>query len=485
LGEGALLNEVKRRLLASAFKFFDLGLVVLSFGLATILVASQAGNVSPMEFLSTKVKLWNCLIFAVMLFAWHLIFCLFGLYESKRLATAHSEIIDAMKATTLVAIFLILSAAVFTIRMVTPAFLLLFWALGTASVAIGRLTIRRLLGMIRRRGRNLHYILILGTNPRAVNFASRVESKPELGYRVLGFVDDEWEGIAGFLGMEYPLCCNLDGLAEYLRCNVVDEVAMYLPVRSFYEYACRAAALCKQHGIIMRFDSDILDLRTARFRAEEFDDDQQITVCTGALEGWPLLLKRVIDLAVSLALLILLSPLLVVIAVLIKFTSEGPIFFLQERVGLNKRRFLIYKFRTMVPNAEKMLAQLEALNEVSGPVFKIKNDPRLTSIGKLLRRTSIDELPQLLNVLRGEMSLVGPRPMAVRDFEGFSEDWQRRRFSILPGITCLWQVNGRSSIPFQKWMEMDMQYIEQWSLWLDVKILARTIPAVWKGIGAA
>ena len=138
----------------------------------------------------------------------------------------------------------------------------------------------------------------------------------------------------------------------------------------------------------------------------------------------------------------------------------------------------------MVRGADKMQAELEMLNEVSGPVFKIKNDPRRTRIGAFLRRTSIDELPQLLNVLKGDMSLVGPRPLPVRDYEGFNEDWQRRRFSIRPGITCLWQVNGRSSITFEKWMQLDLQYMDEWSLWLDLKILMRTVPAVLKGSGA-
>jgi lipopolysaccharide/colanic/teichoic acid biosynthesis glycosyltransferase len=168
----------------------------------------------------------------------------------------------------------------------------------------------------------------------------------------------------------------------------------------------------------------------------------------------------------------------------IKLTSRGPVFFAQERIGLNKRRFLTYKFRTMIPNAEKMMSEIEHLNEVSGPVFKIKNDPRLTPVGKFLRRASIDELPQLLNVLKGDMSLVGPRPMAIRDYEGFNEDWQRRRFSVRPGITCLWQVNGRSEVPFHRWMELDMQYIEKWSFWLDLKILLQTIPAVVRGTGS-
>jgi len=479
------MNEIKRRLLVNALKLIDLGIVVVSFGLATIVVPPNGGAVPLLEFLSVKVKLWNFLIFALMLLVWHFIFSLFGLYESKRLASLHSEAIDAAKATTLVSVSLMLSATVFTIRMATPDFLLSFWAFSTALLVSGRLFIRQLLGALRRRGRNLHHVLILGTNSRAIAFASRIDAKPELGYRILGFVDNDWEGTPGFLASGYTLCCTFEGLTDYLRRSVVDEVAIYLPLRSFYEHALQVAAICEQQGIMMRFDSDIFDLKSARYRAEELDGDPQITVYTGMLEGWPLLVKRIFDITISLVLLVLLLPLFLVVAILIKLTSNGPVFFLQERVGRNKRRFRIHKFRTMIPNAEQMLAELEAMNELSGPVFKIKNDPRLTPIGKYLRRTSIDELPQLLNVLKGEMSLVGPRPMAVRDFEGFSEDWQRRRFSIRPGITCLWQINGRNSIPFHQWMELDMQYIQQWSLWLDLKILARTIPAVLRGTGAA
>lgn len=152
---------------------------------------------------------------------------------------------------------------------------------------------------------------------------------------------------------------------------------------------------------------------------------------------------------------------------------------------MNRRRFRIYKFRTMVPDAERLMPSLVSMNEASGPVFKIRDDPRITPIGRLLRRSSIDELPQLFNVLKGEMSLVGPRPLPVRDYQGFNEDWQRRRFSVKPGITCLWQVNGRSAISFEQWMLLDLQYMDEWSLWLDIKILARTVPAVMRGSGAA
>jgi lipopolysaccharide/colanic/teichoic acid biosynthesis glycosyltransferase len=180
-----------------------------------------------------------------------------------------------------------------------------------------------------------------------------------------------------------------------------------------------------------------------------------------------------------------LSPVFFIVAIFVKCSSPGSILFRQTRIGLNKRQFEIYKFRTMVENAEQVQDALLAMNEMDGPVFKIRNDPRITPLGRVLRKTSIDELPQLLNVLKGEMSLVGPRAMSLRDYQLFDQDWQRRRFSVKPGITCLWQVNGRSSIPFEKWMELDMQYIDKWSLWLDLKILAQTVPAVWRGTGAA
>jgi lipopolysaccharide/colanic/teichoic acid biosynthesis glycosyltransferase len=169
----------------------------------------------------------------------------------------------------------------------------------------------------------------------------------------------------------------------------------------------------------------------------------------------------------------------------IKLTSPGPAHFAQERLGKNKHRFRMQKFRTMGVNAESQREALEDLNEAQGPVFKIKNDPRVTAVGRLLRKTSLDELPQLYNVLNGDMSLVGPRPLPVKDYEGFDEDWHRRRFSVRPGMTCLWQVGGRSNVSFDRWMELDMEYIDNWSFGLDLRILAQTIPAVLRGSGAS
>jgi exopolysaccharide biosynthesis polyprenyl glycosylphosphotransferase len=234
---------------------------------------------------------------------------------------------------------------------------------------------------------------------------------------------------------------------------------------------------------MLRFDPDIFGLKRTFINAEEFDGGYHI--CSEAHDGLSMILKRCVDTLGAFAALILLSPVFVAVAIAVKFCSKGPVFFRQERVGINKRKFHIYKFRTMISDAEAMMPKLEQQNEMDGPVFKIKNDPRITPVGRFLRRTSIDELPQLFNVLIGEMSLVGPRPLPVRDFQGFNEDWQRRRFSVRPGITCLWQINGRNAITFEQWMKMDIQYLDEWSLWLDLKILALTIPAVLKGTGAA
>ena len=479
------MNEVRRRFLVGALKVFDVTLLVAAFASATILVAYANQRVSPAEFLSLRIKLSNCLIFVVFLAIWHVCFLWCGLYHSRRLSGRGADIVDASKANALSTACLGLGAYLFHFVMVTPRFLLFFWALGTIAVAVSRIVLRELLDHMRRNGRNLRYILVIGTNFRAIKFAQKIAAAPERGYRLLGFVDDDWPNLEDFRRTGFALVCGSRGLPEFLRHNVVDEVAIYLPLRSFYEHAWHVAALCEQHGIPIRFDGDVFSLKTAHARAEEFDGESYVAAYTSRWDWGSLAVKRLLDISVSAVLLVLLAPLFAIVALLIRLTSKGRVFYLQERVGLNKRRFLICKFRTMVPNADKMMAQLENLNEAAGPVFKIKEDPRITPLGKFLRRTSIDELPQLLNVLKGDMSLVGPRPLPVRDYQGFDKDWQRRRFSVRPGITCLWQINGRSSIPFEQWMKLDLQYMDEWSLWLDLKILARTIPAVWKGSGAA
>jgi exopolysaccharide biosynthesis polyprenyl glycosylphosphotransferase len=470
---------------AGLLKLSDSLLFALSFGLTTAFIVHAQSKVPLHEFFSMRAKISNFAIFALMLLLCHAIFSACDLYKSKRLSNKSAEAQDLLKATTFSTLCVFVVGTMFSVRMITVPFLATFWALSGTVLCGFRFLVRVVIERVRAHGRNLRYMLIVGTNARAVAFARRIEARPECGYRVRGFVDDEWPGMKEFNKSEFQLVSDYAGIAEYLRHNVVDEVVVYLPLVSFYKRWREIASLCTYHGIIIRFSPAILDLKALRWCAEDFDDGvQYIATYIEAREGWPIVLKRAMDIVVSSTLLLLLAPVLLITAIIIKLTSPGPVLFRQERIGLNKRRFWIYKFRTMVPNAETLLITLETQNEASGPVFKIRNDPRVTPVGRVLRRTSIDEFPQLLNVLKGDMSLVGPRPLPIRDYFGFKEDWQRRRFSVKPGITCLWQVSGRSQTSFERWMLLDLQYLDEWSLWLDLKILLQTVPAVIHGTGA-
>jgi exopolysaccharide biosynthesis polyprenyl glycosylphosphotransferase len=264
----------------------------------------------------------------------------------------------------------------------------------------------------------------------------------------------------------------------------VDEVIVALPLASFYQQVEEIVQVCRHHGIAVRSIGKFFDQEETKRVALVRGTVGSLTLHDESWDARAAMIKRLVDLAAAAALLVVLAPILLIVAALIKLTSPGPVLFSQKRMGYGKRPFQILKFRTMVQNAEKLISQVEHLNETQGPTFKLKNDPRITPLGKILRKTSLDELPQLINVFVGDMSLVGPRPLPIRDYEGFSEDWHRRRFSVKPGITCLWQVMGRSSISFDEWMALDMRYIDQWSVWLDIKILFRTIPAVFRGSGA-
>ena len=474
----------RRDILLNALKLFDMAVVVLAFGLAAVPTSGVGHTISMADFLSMRVKVGNFVIFLGLIILWHALFSMRGLYASRRLSSRIAEVSDIMKATSLGALCLAGASLLFHIRMATPAFVVIFWALSTLMLVCSRLAMRAVLVQTRLHGRNLRFMLIVGSNARAVQFADKINASPELGYRVIGFADQPWEGIGQVSQRGYSLACDLDSLPDFLRKSVVDEVVIALPIRSFHDDASRIAALCEQQGILSRVLTNIFNLKMARSHAEDLEGDSWITHHNGVSEGWPLVIKRIVDFAVALVAVIAILPVMLLVALVIRLTSPGPVLFAQKRVGHNKRKFTMYKFRTMVVDAEQQMEQLEHLNEVSGPVFKIKNDPRITPIGKFLRKTSLDEVPQLFSVLKGDMSLVGPRPLPIRDYEGFNEDWQRRRFSVKPGITCLWQVQGRSSISFEKWMELDLQYIDKWSLWLDLQILLQTIPAVLKGSGA-
>lgn len=276
----------------------------------------------------------------------------------------------------------------------------------------------------------------------------------------------------------------LDQLNSVVADHAVDEVLVALSIDKHGPLVETIVRRCEEQGITVRLQTDMSNLRVARSYLDELEGVPVMTIQSGPQDGWQLVVKRFIDVVGSAVLLLALTPLFAVVAFLIRFDSSGPVFFAQERIGLNKRRFKILKFRTMLAGSDQQQPMLEHLNEAEGPVFKIKNDPRVTRIGRWLRRYSIDELPQLINVLKGEMSLVGPRPLPLRDVQKIDLQWHKRRFSIKPGITCLWQVHGRSNIGFNDWVRMDLDYIDKWSLGLDLKILLMTIPAVFRGPGA-
>jgi exopolysaccharide biosynthesis polyprenyl glycosylphosphotransferase len=274
------------------------------------------------------------------------------------------------------------------------------------------------------------------------------------------------------------------GLEAAIAQEPLDEVFLALSMEKYSHLIESIVRLCEEQGIIVRLQTEMFKLHIARWHVDQLNGLPVVTVRSGPPDGWQLIAKRVIDVWGSLVLLIALAPIFAMVAIAIKLDSHGPVLFRQERVGLNKRRFKLFKFRTMVEGADVQQPLLERLNEAAGPVFKIRHDPRITWVGKFLRRFSIDELPQLLNVLKGEMSLVGPRPLPVRDIERIDVQWHKRRLSMQPGITGLWQVNGRSDVSFDHWVRMDLEYIDKWSLALDLNILLKTIPAALKGSGA-
>lgn len=327
-------------------------------------------------------------------------------------------------------------------------------------------------------------VLIIGTGARARKLIETYQENSEWGVSVVGMLDpvadvasrEEIDGL--------PVLGDVSAIRRVLTTQVVDEVVVCLP-RSLIDGIEEVFEACEEQAVCIKFMADVYDIRTATVQLETVGSLPVLTFEPVAHDEGKLIIKRILDLIVTLPALLVLLPFFALIALAIRIDSRGPVFFTQERVGLNKRPFRMIKFRSMFQDAEARLAEIEHLNEASGPIFKMKNDPRVTRVGGFLRRTSIDELPQLINVLLGHMSLVGPRPMSMRDVSLFSLGVQRRRFSVRPGLACLREISGRSQLSFDRWLELDLKYIDEWTLWLDIKILFKLIPAVLKGDGAS
>jgi exopolysaccharide biosynthesis polyprenyl glycosylphosphotransferase len=375
-----------------------------------------------------------------------------------------------------------LAAASYLLRLdfVSRPFLFVFAALNLAFLVSEKVLIRLAARRVRRRGYNYRVALIVGINPRAAEVAQIIAARPHWGLKLVGFVAPHPDHEPEFDGL--PVLGCADELPRILQDQVVDEVLFVLSRRQLDEFE-DSILLCAELGIRARVALSFPHMK-ARVVLEDVEGIPLLTFANTPGAAFPIFLKRLGDIAAAAVGLVFSAPLFPVIAAAIKLSSRGSVLYSQQRCGLNGRRFTLHKFRTMYEGSDRKLDEVAHLNEVNGPAFKARHDPRITPVGRLLRRLSLDELPQLYNVLKGDMSLVGPRPPLPEEVERY-ERWQRRRLSMKPGITGLWQVSGRTELDdFNRWIALDLAYIDQWSLWLDFRILLKTIPAVLSARGA-
>jgi len=419
------------------------------------------------------------LVLAVFVGMWITVLWMHGLYSARERWTRRGEIATVLRATLLQLALTLSALYVFKLPDVSRLLLVVvFPALAVAAIGI-RIAVRQLLLFLRDHDRNVRYMLVVGANARAKNFADLVERHAELGLVVVGHV--KADASDGGVVLDRPLLGMLDDLEQILHSEIVDEVAVCLPF-SMEELIEQAVYLCEQEGKVVRIPVAPIERMLTTSRLESIDGVGVYSLVSGPDRAVGMLCKRLVDIVGAVLLMIAVSPLMAAVAIAVKRDSDGPVFFRQERVGLHGRSFKLIKFRSMCVDAEDQLDDLREENLINGHAFKLSNDPRITGVGRMIRKLSLDELPQLWNVLRGEMSIVGPRPPLPTEVANY-DTWHRRRLSMKPGITGLWQVGARHSSEFDHWVEQDLDYIDRWSLWLDFKIIARTVPAVLGGTG--
>jgi len=420
------------------------------------------------------------LLFAI-LPIWGLLLSAAGFYRSHRTLPLGEEIWAAAKVSFGGTAILVLLIYGMRLEFVSRWFLVLFGTVNFVFLATEKVALRLLSRWVRARGFNFRTALIVGTGPKATQFADFLEAHSHWGFRVLGYLDDDNGGEIR-LQNRWPCLGRITEMESILAREVVDEVIFVIEKGKLGEYE-GALLVAERHGVRAHVSLDIFPHVLARPVLEELDGIPLLTFTTTPSNPGQLAAKRAVDLALSTLLFLVTLPVQLLAAAAIVLTSGTPVFFRQERCGLNGRHFTLLKFRTMKRDALERLSEISHLNEMTGPVFKASRDPRSTPVGRVLRRLSIDELPQLWNVIVGDMSLVGPRPPLPEEVSHY-EPWQRRRLSMKPGLTCLWQVSGRNEVDFDRWMAMDLKYIDTWSTMLDLKILLKTVPAVLSGRGA-
>lgn len=401
-------------------------------------------------------------------------------YVSQRFTSLKSDILIVIK-TVFFGTLIVLTIA-FMIKSNVPRTLVGFFAvLNLVLLSLGKVLLYQFIQYLRNQGKNIKRVLVLGAGDVAKIFIDSVEKYPDWGIKILGLICKNDVNV-GEERFGYKVVGHTADFRELLHYNPIDELVIALPAKYIGQMQ-QVMAICDEEGVSVRIVSPFFRNLIAKAKTDMVHGLPIIKFSSVERNDFEAALKRTMDIIGSLVLLILLSPVFLVIAIFIKLGSTGPVFYRWKVLSLNKRPLTSYKFRTMVENADDLKEELILNNEMSGHAFKMKNDPRITRVGMWLRKFSLDELPQLWSVLKGDLSLVGPRPPLQTEVEKF-EGWHRRKLSVKPGMTCLWQVSGRNEInDFDEWMRLDMKYIDEWSLWLDFKILFKTAWVVLKGTG--
>jgi exopolysaccharide biosynthesis polyprenyl glycosylphosphotransferase len=398
-----------------------------------------------------------------------------GAYRSMRLSRPLQLFRLTFSASMVV--FVLLGAVFYILKLdLSRSFVALYCFISAFLIFLVRIGALIVLRFFRARGKNFRNLLVVGRGEQGLEIAHLATTQPELGIRFVGFVSYQSEPDPNMLATS-------DEFEAALKKNSIDEV-LFTEVSDNFPKVKQLASVAAEEGVGVSLVPDFFSLEVIRSEVSYFGKYPLVNYRSSPSERPSYALKRVLDLVLSVLLLIILLPLMIYIGIQIKLTSKGSVFFKQKRVGLNGRLFTMYKFRSMYTGAERLQEKLESKNEMVGPAFKVAADPRITKFGRFIRKYSLDELPQLFNIILGDMSLVGPRPPLPTEVNLY-ERKQRRRLSMPPGLTCIWQVSGRNDIiDFEEWANMDLEYIDSWSLGLDLKLLAQTIPVVFRGVGA-
>jgi exopolysaccharide biosynthesis polyprenyl glycosylphosphotransferase len=466
-------------------KFLDLAITGLSFIAAYFIKRHLLPG--KLSALSNDPNYY--IILLMIIIVWYISFNWVGVYISYRLSPFWQFFVRIIKSAFLGLALLNIALYIIHIQNISRLLMGIFLFLNILFLTLSKYITFRILQRLRARGINTRNVLIVGSRERAVDVIKAVEKHQGTGYKILGCFDLEASSIGKLVVNGHTVVGYIEALEQYLKDNVVDELFFAMPLKLIQNVA-GYLSIAESMGVKVRIIPDwqinylMYQPGIASLRIEDF-----LGLYTMALQTTPpneakLFIKAFADHVAALILLVLCLPLFIIISIAIKLISQGPVFFRQERLGLSGRKFVLYKFRTMVNDADALKKDLIQMNEADGPAFKIKNDPRIIPwIGSFLRKTSLDELPQFINVLKGEMSLVGPRPPIPSEVDAYSI-WQRRRLSMKPGLTCYWQIAPRrNDLSFDEWMKLDLKYIDSWSLFNDFKLILMTFKAVLFGSG--